>query len=365
MAEMIRACRREDIPAVVDIFARVLLKQKRQPGADLSNYFEDLVFGGSAPDAEARSRVFVDKAGDVRGFIGIWPRRMVLQGRTIEAAAAGSLMVDRPEENPVAGARLLRSFLTGPQDLSFSETANDVSQRMWEKAGGERLPATSLDWLRVLRPTGFAVAIAGKAFGPAKIFRPVASGLDRLIAASGRNPLPPVNAATGLREADATSAEIAAIIPNLSDSYALHPDWQTPGLPRLLAHAESKERYGKLYRRIVYDRRGEPAGCYLYYGRRGEIARVLQVLTMPGAAGLTLDSLLRHATSIGCVAVRGRAETDLLDALLERRCILFHVSAMVVHARDKALLAEVRSSRAMLTGLAGESWTRLIGGEFA
>jgi hypothetical protein len=365
MAEMIRACRREDIPAVVDIFARVLLKQKRLPGVDLSNYFEDLVFGGSAPDAEARSRVFVDKAGDVRGFIGIWPRRMVLQGRTIEAAAAGSLMVDRPEENPVAGARLLRSFLTGPQDLSFSETANDVSQRMWEKAGGERLPATSLDWLRVLRPTGFAVAIAGKAFGPARIFRPVASGLDRLIAASGRNPLPSVNEATGLREADATSAEIAAIIPKLSDSYALHPDWQMPGLPRLLAHAESKERYGKLYRRIVYDRRGEPAGCYLYYGRRGEIARVLQVLTMPGAAGVTLDSLLRHAIGIGCVAVRGRAETDLLDALLERRCILFHVSAMVVHARDKALLAEVRTSRAMLTGLAGESWTRLIGGEFA
>src|SRR4029079_12111494 len=182
---------------------------------------------------------------------------------------------------------------------------------------------------------------------------------------SGRSPLPQVNEATGLREADATSAEIAAIIPKLSDSYALHPEWQAPDLPFLLAHAESKELYGKLYRRIVYDRRGEPAGCYLYYGRRGEIARVLQVLTMPGAAGLTLDSLLRHAEGIGCVAVRGRAQTDLLDALLERRCILFHVSAMVVHVGDKALLAEVRSSCAMLTGLAGESWTRLIGGEFA
>ena len=141
------------------------------------------MFGGEATGAEARSRVFVDKAGDVRGFIGIWPRRMVLQGRTIEAAAAGSLMVDRPEENPIAGARLLRSFLTGPQDLSFSETANDISQRMWEKAGGERLAASSLDWLRVLRPAGFAVAVAGKAFRPASILRPVAAGVDRLIAA--------------------------------------------------------------------------------------------------------------------------------------------------------------------------------------
>jgi hypothetical protein len=36
-----------------------------------------------------------------------------------------------------------------------------------------------------------------------------------------------------------------------------------------------------------------------------------------------------------------------------------------VHARNKALLAEVRGSRALLTGLAGETWTRLVGGEFA
>ena len=100
MAETIRACRRDDIPIVADIFARVFLKQRRAPGDDLANYFEELVFGGEQNGGEPRSRVFVDKAGAVRGFIGIWPRRMLLQGRTIEAAAAGSLMVDRPQENP-------------------------------------------------------------------------------------------------------------------------------------------------------------------------------------------------------------------------------------------------------------------------
>ena len=63
--------------------------------------------------------------------------------------------------------------------------------------------------------------------------------------------------------------------------------------------------------------------------------------------------------------MRGRVEPDLLDALIARRSLLFHVSAMMVHARDKALLAEVRQSRALLTGLSGETWSRLIGGEFA
>ena len=109
----------------------------------------------------------------------------------------------------------------------------------------------------------------------------------------------------------------------------------------LLAHAESKESYGKLYRRIVYARGGEPVGCYLYYARRGEIARVLQVVALPDAVGTTLDSLF-VTRRVGCVAVRGRAEPELLDPLIARRCVLFHVSAMVVHARDKALLAEVR-----------------------
>lgn len=365
MAETIRTCRREDVPAVAGMFARVFHGQKRPRGNGLASYFEEVVFGRAAAGSDPRSRVFLDERGEVRGFIGIWPRRLLLQGRTIEAAIAGSLMVDRPEEHPTAGARLLRSFLTGPQDLSFSETANDVSQRMWEKAGGERLVASSLDWLRVLRPAGFAVAVAAKVFRPAALLRPAASGFDHLIEARGRNPMAAPGEVTGYRDVEATSAELGELIPALSGSYLLHPDWQSPDLSFLLAHAQIKERYGELHRRIVYARGRGPVGCYLCYARRGEVARVLQVLALPEAVGATLDSLFRHAASLGSVAVRGRTDAALLDALIARRCVLFHGAAMVVHARDKGLLEEVRSSRALLTGLAGESWTRLIGGEFA
>ena len=121
---------------------------------------------------------------------------------------------------------------------------------------------------------------------------------------------------------------------------------------------------GPIHRRIVYDRNGAPVGCYLYHGQRGGIGRVLQLLARPEAVGIALDSLLRHAAELGCVGVRGRTEFDTLDPLIVRGCVLFHVSAMMVHARDKSLLAEVRNARSMLTGLAGESWTRLIGGKF-
>lgn len=365
MGETVRVVRREDVPAVAGMFSRIFMKRRGAPGALLTAYIEDLLFAKAGDDGEARSRVFVDDHGDVRGFIGVWPRRMLLDGRSIEAAAAGSMMVDQPQEHPTAGARLLRAYLAGPQDLSFSETANDISQRMWERVGGERLPTTSLDWLRVLRPAGFCVATATRAFGPAWMLGPVAAGADRLAEIAGFKALQPPEESAGFRDAEASTAEIVELIPQLSRSYGLHPDWRSPDLSMLLSHAATKERYGELNRRIVYARNGAPVACYLYYARRGDTARVLQMLALPQAAGAALSSLLRHSAALGCVAVRGRADPGMFDALVAQRCLFYHGSAMVVHARDKALLEHVRRSRALLTGLAGESWNRLIGGSFA
>lgn len=365
MGETVRAVRREDMPAVADMFSRIFMKRRAAPGAALSAYIEDLVFGRADNAGETRSRVFVDAHGDVRGFVGVWPRRMLLDGRSIEAAAAGSMMVDRPQEHPTAGARLLRAYLAGPQDLSFSETANDISQRMWERAGGERLPTTSLDWLRVLRPAGFCVSSAARMFQPVWMLRPLASGVDHLVNRAGFKALQLPPAVAGFRDAEASTAEILEIIPQLSSSYGLRPDWQSPDLSVLLSHAETKERYGDLNRRVVYARNGAPVACYLYYARPGDTARVLQMIARPEAAGAALASLLHHSASLGCVAVRGRADPAMFDTLIAQRCILYPGAAMVVHARDKALLESVRRSRALLTGLAGESWNRLIGGNFA
>lgn len=365
MAETVRPCQREDAPALAAMFTRTFRRGKQPNSEALAKYFENVIFASAAESAEPRSRVFIDAGGEVRGFIGVWPRRLQMHGRTIEAAVAGSLMVDRPEAHPTAGARLLRSYLAGPQELSFSETANDISQRMWKKVGGECLAATSLDWLRVLRPAGLAVAAATYAFRPASLLRPLASGFDRLIETRGRNPLSLSGAPAGVRVEDATSEELAGIIPELSRSFALYPDWNSPSLAFLLSHAEAKERYGETHRQIVYSHAGRPIGCYIFFARRGDIARVLQVLAAPDHAGVTLDSLFHEAAALGCVGVRGRVDAGVLEALIARRCLLFHGSAMVVHARDKALLEEVRNAPALLTGLAGESWTRFVGGEFA
>lgn len=363
--EAIRPCRRDDVDALAGLFARAFRDGKGGGSTDLRRYFEDVVFTGVEAGEEPRSRVFTDSAGAVRGFIGIWPRQMQLNGRAISAAVAGSMMVDRPELHPTAGARLLRSFLSGPQDLSFSETANGVSQRMWQKIGGSQLLAGSLDWLRILRPAGTAVAAAQQVFRPAGLMRPLASGFDVLLRRLDRNPLALPGMHDGIRDVEATAADIESLIPELSRTYTLYPDWHTPSLSVLLTHAQAKERYGVMERRMVLDSNGVPLGCYLFYARRGQIARVLQVLALPDHVGTTLDAMFRRAEELGCVAVRGRADDVLLDALVARRCVLFHGASTLVHARDKELLREVCRGPALLTGLAGESWTRFVGGEFA
>jgi hypothetical protein len=115
-------------------------------------------------------------------------------------------------------------------------------------------------------------------------------------------------------------------------------------------------------------RPGGNEGDHWYKYRDSVMRNGLCVITYfltDAAEGDTLDSLIRHAADLGCVGVRGRVQPELLDGLIARRCVLFHVSATMVHARNKDLLAEIRPSRSLLTGLAGEGWTRLIGGEFA
>jgi len=44
--------------------------------------------------------------------------------------------------------------------------------------------------------------------------------------------------------------------------------------------------------------------------------------------------------------------------------VFVHAASTVIHSRRADLLAVVAGGEALLTGLAGESWSRLIGGVF-
>jgi hypothetical protein len=54
-----------------------------------------------------------------------------------------------------------------------------------------------------------------------------------------------------------------------------------------------------------------------------------------------------------------------MEAMLSKRIAFVPVASTVVHSRDEELLKAMTGSQAFLNGIAGEQWSRLIGGHFA
>ena len=120
----IRPSTPQDMPAVAALFQRTFRDPRRPAPASLQSYLRELFFEHPWFDPELAPKVYVAADGKVGGFIGSLPLRLVFAGRPVRAAIAGSLMVDGPQANPLAGARLLRAFFTGPQELSVSDSAS-------------------------------------------------------------------------------------------------------------------------------------------------------------------------------------------------------------------------------------------------
>jgi hypothetical protein len=144
----------------------------------------------------------------------------------------------------------------------------------------------------------------------------------------------------------------------------VRPAWDPATLRWILAHLARKERHGAMVRRVVHASDGRPLGCYIYYGRPGGVAWVLQVLASPDGIEPVLDNLFASAFAQGCVAVRGRTRTRLLDALQRRHCVFIRHTSTVVHSANAELVAAIRAGDALVTGLSGDAWTRLIGDTF-
>lgn len=365
----IRPLEQDDIPAVSEMLQRILRKRRAPAPQGMRDYLRELFLDPPCRADGIHSLVHLREDGKVNGFMGVLPMRFTYRGKTLRSAIGGSFMVDRHEDDPYAGARLLRAFQSGPQDLSLTETANDVSTAMWRRLRGTILTEYSLEWLRILRPAGFMAAIAANAFAPAALARPLARPFDALLRRRGSPPqwthvADGEFAQTALVSEDTDIAETVSLIRTFATTFALHPEWSQSELERMVVEAQRKANYGTMVRRKVLSRGGKTVGFFVYYGNKGGIGRVIQVLSLPGHEGSVLDTLLDDATKRGLVALRGRGQPALVNAMLGRRFAFVHASSSIVHAKDRTLLEPFVTGQAFLNGFAGESWTRLLGDRF-
>jgi hypothetical protein len=368
----VRPLEAQDIPAVADMFQRMLRRKPVPPPAGLAHYMRGFYLDAPRYGDDIHSLVHLDGAGRVSGFIGVHVMPMTFNGRRLRAAICGSLMASDRGQDPLAGARLMKAFLDGPQDLSVSETANEIATQLWVRLRGEVLTPYSLDWVRIIRPARFALHPVAHRFGPARLLAPLADAADHVLRrriVQGRMRWSALSSRgtgqKGLEAREIDAARFVRLLEPLTGQYPLRPDWAACGLDRMLADAREKPDLGDLVFMSVSTVSGKEVGAFAYYAKRGGIGRVLQVLARPGQAGPVLDCLVDDAAARGLSGLRGRTQPALMEAMLARRFAFLPVASTVAHSRDSEILRAMTGSRAFLNGLAGEQWSRLICGRFA
>jgi hypothetical protein len=354
----VRPFHAEDAPAVAGLFRRVFGRRD-----DAASYLREIFLEHPRRDPELPSRVYLAGDGAVRGFLGVMPLPMSFGGRPVRAAVASSLMVESAASDPLAGARLLRAFFGGPQELSLTETANTLSRQMWMRLGAKPMPAHSLEWFRVLRPAGLGAYLAARRVPLLRLLQPSATAIGPLFAKLVRAPRPAA-AAQGAGGAEVAPEDLAALVPAAVGTLSLRPDFDQPTLRWLLAHAALKEHYGSPIARVVHGRGGRPVGGYLAHFRPRGVLRVMQVFAAPSCAGAVIDDILAEGWRRGATAVVGKNQPEIMDALVQRRCLFRHVEWTMAHARSPELTDAIGRADACVNGLAGETWARLIGGDF-
>lgn len=358
-AGLVRAFREEDAAAVAVLCQRVFRHTDAPPPAGLAACFVETFLGHPAFDPELASQVYVAPDGVLRGFVGVLPVRMVFAGQRLRAAVAASVMVEGAASDPLAGARLLRGFFAGPQDLSLGDNVNEATRRMLQPLGVVADLPSSLEWIRILRPAGFIAELAARRAGGLRALHAPAGLLDATLSRRvGRFAPPPPS---GARGRDVAPEALAEVIPGLIDGFALRPDFDTATLAWLLAQAARKAERGEPVARLVLRADGRPAGAWLGHLAPRGVLRVVQVFAPPAEARTMVADILGEAWRRGAVAASGRQQPELAEALQLAGCLFRHGGFTLIRTRRPGVAEAVARGDAALNGIAGESWTRLNG----
>lgn len=344
----IRALDRDDIPAVARLVEQGF--PDAPPAAEgMEAFLTDVALDHPWFEPELPSLVGLDDDGRVVGFMACHARRLRLGERTVRAACCSHLVVDPSLPPSALGPRILARFMSGPQELSYSDTAIDVISRMWRAAGGEVDHTRSLVWTRTLRPQAWAGRILAGRLGP----RRLASGLAPV------RPLPMTLARPPAEERlDTVPLTPEALVAN-TDAVAgwlpVRTAWDEPFARWLLAAVERRVGRGRLVARVV-SRGPTVVGWYVYAQGPAGQGLVLQVGARRREVDAVVGELFAGARDDGMIVLTGRLEPHLLEALRVRGCAVGFGDRSVLHSRDERLLGEIRGSGALLSRLDGEWW---------
>ncbi|MDP2339353.1 MAG: GNAT family N-acetyltransferase [Deltaproteobacteria bacterium] len=370
-AGAIRSFRASDAREVAELLQRAFHASDAPAPTGMLDYLCEVYLDAPWFDPDIASRVFVRADGRIVGFVGVSAMPMSLDGHRIRTAVISSLAVDPRDADSLTCPRLLRHVCAGPQEAVLSDRSNSSAVSLLQTLKGEVCRNYSAEWVRTLRPAGFAVDNMAGRFKAARLLAALALPLDdatekKAIRSEGTRR----TAGRRARPADAFADrslghdELLDLVPRFLADFPLRPEWTRAELSTVVSDASRKAVLGEFVSCVVEGPNSEPVGLFLYHLRRGRVAHVLQIMAAKGREAVVVGRAIAHASANGAVAIRGRAQPALADALMDGGAAFLPDLATVVCTRDRHILEHFRAGTAFFTGLAGENWMRLNGDRF-
>ena len=343
----IRPFQRSDLSTVADLM-RANMRNWQHDEGFLANTLIDYPWA----EEDLRSLVAVDDEGEVVGFVGAQVRRMTLDGRPLRGICVSHLVAAPGKRAGPAGALLLSRLLSGPQDLSWSDSANKAVVRMWRTFGGHVDHTRVCDWMLVLRPARWLSGVAGTAVRRRSVGRrevPVGALPLRASPVMGRRAFPHPDP-----DVNSEDATVAAIVEHLAATTAgvrLRVEYDQAYLDHIFRQVEAAS--APLIRRLV--RRGtRPIGWYAYLRLPAGVCRVLHLAASGREGDAVLGQLIEDAKADGRTVVTGRLEPGVEESLQARLAVLGLARRPVIHSHSPDVSALVGTVSTLLTQLDSE-----------
>jgi len=357
--EEIRAFSEEHIRDVANLYLSAGRGEFRPAPRTLEDAFRDNFLGNPWASPDICPLVYMEK-GKLVGFLGVIPRPMEFRGRPIRAATITVWLVDHQLHRGLAGMKLLRHLLNGPQDFSFTDGAGNETGSIYTALGARVSSVYSFNWVRVLRPFQTARGVFDRMGG---IFRTlkgisgvVTTPLDYLLSKAPLGLLGRPKSQYTFKQVSA--AEYLACLKEGQGREALKPAYSMPSFEWLIAQAGKGEKHQGLRMVTVQSPEGARCGWFVQYAIPGRPAYVLQLgCHRRHHFPEVLLALFEDAWEQGASAVKGQALPQFLTLLTEQHCLFRQPYAGVIgYSRDPEIMRAFQLADTALSRLDAGQW---------
>jgi hypothetical protein len=345
---------------VADLWWTILRRRKGPAPPALQFYFRELYVTSPWVDSTTRSLVYESKSGRIVGFLGGIRRKMSLRGQPIRVSCGGNFVVHPDARSTMAGLHLLKTYMEGDQELSLTDSANDISRHLLERLGFRTIVPLSISWARALRPCHYSVHAVSSVAGPALsatlkvVAKPFCSAMDAIAGRLASSPFHQTESSLHAAELDVET--LLQCLAEFRGPCSLWPEYDVQSLGWLLTFIQRMHPRVDLRKVVLRDDRQKILGWYVYYSKPGAVGQVMQIGGELRFTKDVLGHLFYDAWKRGAIALHGVVPTNSIPDFWEKSCFFTCRSGWTLaHSRNPELLALLNRGDAFFSRLDGES----------